>query len=154
MEFIDLKTQYQRYKADIDARIHDVLDHGHYIMGPEISEREKKTDDAMFEVIRLKTAAYMQRHIGDEFSGVVTSILPFGIFVEIFDPPFDGMVTLADMGKARIEEDRAVRLKKRTVSIGDIIRVRVARVDSVKGHVDFSLLPREPRHPDPKETFP
>ena len=73
-------------------------------IGTEISEREKKTDDAMFDVIRLKTAAYMQRHIGDDFSGVVTSILPFGIFVEIFDPPFDGLVTLSDMGKARIEE--------------------------------------------------
>lgn len=40
MEFIDLKTQYIRYKADIDARIQRVLDHGHYIMGPEIEELE------------------------------------------------------------------------------------------------------------------
>lgn len=112
-------------------------------IGTEISEREKKTDDAMFDVIRLKTAAYMQRHIGDDFSGVVTSILPFGIFVEIFDPPFDGLVTLSDMGKARIEEGRAVRLKKRTITIGDIIEVKVARVDVLKGHVDFSLVPRE-----------
>lgn len=112
-------------------------------MGPEISEREKKTDDAMFDVIRLKTAAYMQRHIGDDFSGVVTSILPFGIFVEIFDPPFDGLVTLSDMGGARIEEGRAVKFKKRTITIGDIIKVKVARVDALKGHVDFFLLPRE-----------
>jgi UDP-2-acetamido-2-deoxy-ribo-hexuluronate aminotransferase len=40
MEFIDLKQQYQRHKADIDARIHRVLDHGHFIMGPEIGELE------------------------------------------------------------------------------------------------------------------
>lgn len=40
MEFIDLKTQYIRYKADIDARIQRVLDHGHFIMGPEIEELE------------------------------------------------------------------------------------------------------------------
>jgi UDP-2-acetamido-2-deoxy-ribo-hexuluronate aminotransferase len=40
MEFIDLKTQYERYKADIKSRIQIVLDHGHYIMGPEISELE------------------------------------------------------------------------------------------------------------------
>ena len=112
-------------------------------IGTEISEREKKTDDAMFDVIRLKTAAYMQRHVGDDFSGVVTSILPFGIFVEIFDPPFDGLVTLSDMGRAQIEEGRAVKLKKRTISIGDIIKVKVARVDALKGHVDFSILPPE-----------
>ena len=41
MEFNDLKTQYQRYKAEIDARIQTVLDHGHYIMGPEIAELEE-----------------------------------------------------------------------------------------------------------------
>jgi ribonuclease R len=109
-------------------------------IGEEISEREKKTDDAMFEVIRLKTAAYMQRRIGDVFSGVVTSILPFGIFVEIFDPPFDGLVSLGDMGRARIEEGRAVKLKNRVITIGDVIGVRVARVDILKGHVDFTLL--------------
>lgn len=40
MEFIDLKTQYQRHKSDIDARIHMVLEHGHYIMGPEIAQLE------------------------------------------------------------------------------------------------------------------
>lgn len=40
MEFIDLKEQYRRYQADIDARIHKVLAHGHFIMGPEIAELE------------------------------------------------------------------------------------------------------------------
>jgi len=40
IEFIDLKQQYQRHKAEIDARIHRVLDHGHFIMGPEIGELE------------------------------------------------------------------------------------------------------------------
>lgn len=41
MEFIDLKTQYQNYKSDIDRRIHTVLDHGQYIMGPEVHELEE-----------------------------------------------------------------------------------------------------------------
>ncbi len=42
MEFIDLKTQYETYKQEIDSRIHAVLDHGRYIMGPEIAESESK----------------------------------------------------------------------------------------------------------------
>jgi UDP-2-acetamido-2-deoxy-ribo-hexuluronate aminotransferase len=41
MEFIDLKEQYRRYKTEIDERIHRVLDHGHYIMGPEVAELEE-----------------------------------------------------------------------------------------------------------------
>ena len=42
MEFIDLKSQYQRLKADIDAGIQRVLDHGQYILGPEVAELEEK----------------------------------------------------------------------------------------------------------------
>jgi UDP-2-acetamido-2-deoxy-ribo-hexuluronate aminotransferase len=40
--FIDLKTQYQALKPEIDAAIHRVLDHGQYIMGPEVKELEDK----------------------------------------------------------------------------------------------------------------
>lgn len=42
MNFIDLKSQYQRLKADIDAGIQRVLDHGQYILGPEVAELEEK----------------------------------------------------------------------------------------------------------------
>ncbi len=42
MQFIDLAAQYQHLKTKIDARIHTVLDHGHYIMGPEVFELEEK----------------------------------------------------------------------------------------------------------------
>lgn len=45
MEFIDLKSQYQRLKADIDSRIQRVLDHGQYILGPEVAELEGKLCD-------------------------------------------------------------------------------------------------------------
>ena len=40
IQFIDLKTQYQALKTSIDARIQRVLDHGQYIMGPEVAELE------------------------------------------------------------------------------------------------------------------
>jgi UDP-2-acetamido-2-deoxy-ribo-hexuluronate aminotransferase len=42
MDFIDLKTQYRRLREPINARIQAVLDHGQYIMGPEIAELEEK----------------------------------------------------------------------------------------------------------------
>ncbi|OYQ39014.1 aminotransferase DegT [Rhodoferax sp. TH121] len=42
MEFIDLKSQYQRLKPQIDAGIQRVLDHGQYILGPEVAELEAK----------------------------------------------------------------------------------------------------------------
>ena len=42
MEFIDLKRHYLKYKDNIDIRIKTVLDHGNYIMGPEIFELESE----------------------------------------------------------------------------------------------------------------
>lgn len=42
LDFIDLKTQYQSLKDLINSRIQAVLDHGQYIMGPEIKELEDK----------------------------------------------------------------------------------------------------------------
>ena len=45
MQFIDLKSQYKHLKARIDKRIQTVLDHGHYILGPEVIEFEEKLAD-------------------------------------------------------------------------------------------------------------
>ncbi len=42
MEFIDLKTQYQDLRESINGRIQAVLDHGQYIMGPEVKELEDR----------------------------------------------------------------------------------------------------------------
>lgn len=42
MEFIDLKAQYAKLKIQIDAGIQKVLEHGQYILGPEVTELENK----------------------------------------------------------------------------------------------------------------
>ena len=39
--FVDLKAQYRRYQSEIDLRMRKVLEHGQYIMGPEIAELEQ-----------------------------------------------------------------------------------------------------------------
>jgi len=40
MEFIDLKAQYKSIKESVDARIHAVLEHGRFILGPEVLQLE------------------------------------------------------------------------------------------------------------------
>lgn len=50
MEFIDLKTQYEKYKTEIDRRMRNVVDHGQFIMGPEVQELE----DALAEYVGVK----------------------------------------------------------------------------------------------------
>lgn len=45
IEFIDLKSQYAALKTSVDARIQAVLDHGQFIMGPEVGEMEARLGD-------------------------------------------------------------------------------------------------------------
>lgn len=45
MHFVDLKTQYQSIKNDVQARINNVLEHGQYILGPEVYGLEEKLAD-------------------------------------------------------------------------------------------------------------
>ena len=42
LPFVDLQAQYRGLKTSIDARIHAVLDHGQYILGPEVEELERR----------------------------------------------------------------------------------------------------------------
>ena len=42
MDFIDLKSQYAALRENINARIQRVLDHGQYILGPEVQELEAR----------------------------------------------------------------------------------------------------------------
>jgi dTDP-4-amino-4,6-dideoxygalactose transaminase len=45
MEFLDLKTQQKRIRKPLEKRLHTILDHGAYIMGPEVYELEEKLSD-------------------------------------------------------------------------------------------------------------
>ena len=45
MQFIDLKRQYELYRSEIDARMNAVMQHGRFIMGPEVTELEEALAD-------------------------------------------------------------------------------------------------------------
>ena len=42
MEFIDLKQQYKSYQKDIDLAWKTVMEHGRFIMGPEVKQLEEE----------------------------------------------------------------------------------------------------------------
>ena len=56
MSFVDLKSQYELLKIGINRRIEAVLDHGNYIMGPEVTELEEQLSD-FTGVKHVKTCA-------------------------------------------------------------------------------------------------
>ncbi len=108
-------------------------------VAPEISKRERITNEAMMEVQSHKVAEYMHRHLGDTFKGTVTSVLNFGLFVRIPDPPVDGLIPMDELNPSKITEGKSVKIKKRTLKLGDQVDVLVARVDLERGQIDLSL---------------
>lgn len=109
------------------------------------SEREIVALEAERESVKMKQVEYMQRHLGDEFDGIISGVVPFGIFVEITDLLVQGLVHISDL-----EDDFYVYDEKnhqlvgqqslKTYRLGDSIKVKVVRVDTDERVVDFVLV--------------
>ena len=90
MQFIDLAAQQARIRSNIDARIKAVLDHGKYIMGPEIAELEE-----------LFCAFTGSRHCITCASGTDALLMPLmawniGQGDAVFVPPFTFFATVEE----------------------------------------------------------
>jgi UDP-2-acetamido-2-deoxy-ribo-hexuluronate aminotransferase len=94
MEFIDLKTQYYRYQAAIDSRIHSVLQHGHFIMGPEIAELE----NALAQYVSVKHCITVSS--GTAALEIALRALGIGPGDEVITVPFTWISTAEVIGLA------------------------------------------------------
>lgn len=92
MEFIDLKTQYQRYKEEIDARIRQVLNHGRYVMGPEIEECER----ALAQYVGVKHCLTVAS--GTDSLEIALRALGVGVGDEVVTVPFTWISTAEVVG--------------------------------------------------------
>lgn len=92
MQFIDLQTQYQRYRPEIDERMKRVMEHGRFIMGPEIAEVEA----ALAEYVGVKhclTAAS-----GTDSLEIALRALDIGPGDEVITVPFTWISTAEVVG--------------------------------------------------------
>jgi UDP-2-acetamido-2-deoxy-ribo-hexuluronate aminotransferase len=87
MQFIDLKTQYRALENKIKARIDAVLEHGHYIMGPEIKELEEKLSEYVGVKHCITTAS------GTDSLEIALRALDIGAGDEVITVPFTWIST-------------------------------------------------------------
>jgi UDP-2-acetamido-2-deoxy-ribo-hexuluronate aminotransferase len=87
INFIDLKAQYQHLKPAIDARIHAVLDHGQYILGPEVAELEQQ----LAEFVGVKHAIGVSD--GTSALQIALMALDIGVGDEVITTPFTFIAT-------------------------------------------------------------
>lgn len=113
--------------------------------GKHISMTERRSEAAERELRQVKILQLMTKHVGEEFTGVVTGITNFGLFIQLQAYLVDGLVRyealLDDWWD--VDEKAGMIRGQRTgqkIRIGDVVKVRVARVDMARRELDLSVL--------------
>lgn len=108
------------------------------------SERERIAIDAERETDDLKKAEYMLDKIGEEFEGIISSVTSFGMFVEL-ENLVEGLVHVSYLTDDyyRYNDKLHALVGERTAKvyrIGDIVNVRVVKVNIDDYKIDFELV--------------
>ncbi len=114
-------------------------------IGLHCSMTERRADDATRDVDAWLKTYFMQDRIGDEYSGTVSAVTSFGMFVAIDDIFIEGLVHVSELGQDYFHYDQAkhMMLGERTgkkYRLGDRVRIKVMRADIETSKIDFSLI--------------
>ncbi len=113
--------------------------------GLHCSANERRADEASRDVEAWLKCKYMREHLGEEYSGVVTSATGFGLFVTLDAMYVEGLVHITELGGEyfRFDEMRQELRGERTgirYGIGSRVRIQVSRVDLDGRKIDFRLV--------------
>lgn len=107
------------------------------------SARERASVDCEREVEDMKMAEYMEKHIGEEFEGMISSVTSFGMFVEL-DNLIEGLVPLRDMNDFfHFDEEHMTLTGERShvkYVIGERVIVKVVRASKEEKTIDFEVV--------------
>ncbi len=123
----------------------DDIERAHPLYASQSSERERRADDAEREVLEWKKVIFMRDKVGNEYSGIVTGVAPFGLFVELNEIFVQGLVPVATIGGDFWHyHDREHRMRgestSRELRLGDTVKIRVESIDEDKHQIEFRLL--------------
>lgn len=109
------------------------------------SEMEQLAANAERASIKYKQVEYMQEHIGDNYSGIISGVTEWGLYVELNDNLCEGLVPMRDLADDYYDFDEknhclVGRRHNHRYRLGDNVEVRVARADLEKKQLDFFLL--------------
>ena len=114
-------------------------------LGPHCSMTERRADEATREIDQWYKCQFMQEKVGEEYSGTISGVTSFGVFVELDDIYVEGLVHITslpidyyhfDPVGHRLRGERSGRIYR----LANRVRVRVIRVDLEDKKIDFELL--------------
>lgn len=114
-------------------------------LGEHCSMTERRADEATRDVVQRLKCEYMRQHIGGEFSGVVSAVTGFGLFVNLADIYIEGLIHIStlendywhfDAPRHRLNGERSGKV----IALGDTLRVKVAAVNVEDRKIDLLLV--------------
>jgi ribonuclease R len=109
------------------------------------SSHERRAIEAERESVAMYRAYLMRDQIGEEFTGRISGVQSFGVFVELDEPFIEGMIKLENLGGDGWEYDEThmrvvARRSGKMISLGDPVKVELMDVSVARRRVDFRLL--------------
>ena len=109
------------------------------------SQMEKKAADAERSSVKYKQAEFLKDQIGVAYTGIISGVTEWGMYVEIIENKCEGMIRLRDISDdfyTLDEKNYAIigQRKKKIYRLGDEVQIRVKNVDLTKKQIDFTLL--------------
>lgn len=139
-----------------DVMVHRLLEH--YLEGGKsvdedtyermclhASQMEKKAADAERASVKYKQAEFLEENVGKEYTGIISGVTEWGMYVEIEENKCEGMVRLRDITNdfyVLDEKNYCIigQRKKKKYQLGDEVRIIVKKVDLSKRQIDFTLV--------------
>jgi ribonuclease R len=143
--FLDNRvTQAKEYSSSLDLTQ----------IGRHISLTEQNAENAERELHSLLVLHLLQKHIGDEFKGVITGLTGFGVFVQLNRFGAEGLIKLQDLGSDKWKFDARMQCivgqgSGQVLHLGRVIDVRIASVNLTGRHLD--LVPAKPVAEKPRK---
>ena len=138
-------------KENLRGKMDDKRIHHYEKILPQIalssSQLERRADEAEREVEKLKKVEYMEQFIGESFTGVISGITTWGIYVELPDT-VEGMIRVMSLKDDYYfyDEERYVMVgehTKKTYQLGETVNVVCVNADRVTRTIDFELAEPE-----------
>ncbi|HVF64158.1 MAG TPA: ribonuclease R [Casimicrobiaceae bacterium] len=135
---------HRAIKACLERRSYNPKDMSWEQLGAHTSMTERRADEATRDVEQWLKCWFMRDRVGQTFSGTISGVVGFGVFVTLDGMNVDGLVHISDLGRDYYHFD-AVRHALvgerggKTYQLADRIDVRVVRVDLETSRIDFTL---------------
>ena len=114
-------------------------------LGQSCSTAERRADAASYSVLDWLKCEYMQDRVGDEFTGTVSSVTSFGLFVELNDIYIEGLVHITELSNDYYHFDPVHHVlegerTRKTYRLGDSVEVKLVRVDLDDKKIDLQMV--------------